>query len=362
MAGDAQDRESRPGPSELRDPLVRQEVRRAGVWLGMALAIAVVILLIQPILVIIGAIIFAVILDGGTRLLRRALPIGRGWRLLIVVVSAIGFVAGVIYLAGIEIAAQAGQLRLILEAQARYLIDWAASYGLMASNVDVQSIATQAFSSLGRLTSAIGTVAGAFGSLALIFVIGLFIAMEPRIYDRGLIWLLPRDQRVEVQLLFDRIGYSMRRLFFGRIIGMVFEGIFTWLMLSWGNVPMALLLGLIAGILAFIPNLGALITGCLMVAVGFSAGTDTGLWAVLTYFVVQTFDGYILIPMIARRTVDLPPALTIGAQILFSALFGVLGLALADPIVAAIKVALERRAERTGSPLITGPDGAPAPQ
>jgi predicted PurR-regulated permease PerM len=84
-----------------------------------------------------------------------------------------------------------------------------------------------------------------------------------------------------------------------------------------------------------------------MTAVGFSAGVHTGIAALCTYAVVQTFDGYVVIPMVARRTVDLPPALTLSAQLLFSALFGFLGLTLADPMTAMIKVALERNSERS---------------
>ena len=83
-----------------------------------------------------------------------------------------------------------------------------------------------------------------------------------------------------------------------------------------------------------------------MVSVGFSAGVDKGLWAIVIYFVIQTFDGWVVIPLVARKTVDLPPALTLSMQILFSALFGLLGLALADPLTAMIKVAMERNSER----------------
>jgi predicted PurR-regulated permease PerM len=99
-------------------------------------------------------------------------------------------------------------------------------------------------------------------------------------------------------------------------------------------------------VLAFIPNIGAFISGVMMVSVGFSAGTETGIWAIIIYFGVQNFDGYVVLPLVARRTVDMPPALTLSSQILASTLFGVLGLALADPIVAMIKVALEREAAR----------------
>ena len=87
-------------------------------------------------------------------------------------------------------------------------------------------------------------------------------------------------------------------------------------------------------------------SGVLLVLVGFSAGTDAGLWAIAIYFTIQTVDGYLIVPMVAKQTVDLAPALVLGAQILFGALLGIMGLFLADPIVAMIKVALEREAER----------------
>src|SRR3546814_12859891 len=100
---------------------------------------------------------------------------------------------------------------------------------------------------------------------------------------------------------------------------------------------MATLLGVLTGILSFLPNIGAIISGVLIVLVGFSAGVNTGLYAVVVYLIVQTVDGYLIVPVVAKRAVDLAPALVLGAQILFGALFGILGLFLAYPIVALIK-------------------------
>jgi predicted PurR-regulated permease PerM len=142
------------------------------------------------------------------------------------------------------------------------------------------------------------------------------------------------------------MGYTMRRLMAGRLVGMVFEGLFTWIMLAIYDVPMAALLAILTGLLAFIPNLGALIAGGLMVLVGFSGGTDMGVYTIFVYFLVQTFDGYVVIPLIAKKTVDLAPALVLAAQLIMGILFGILGLFLADPLMAMIKVALERRAEK----------------
>jgi predicted PurR-regulated permease PerM len=140
------------------------------------------------------------------------------------------------------------------------------------------------------------------------------------------------------------MAWTLRRLMFGRLIGMAVEGVLVWILLSIAGVPMAGLLGLITGLLAFLPNIGAIVSGVLTILVGFSAGTQTGLWAIAIYFAIQSFDGYVVLPIVARRSVDLAPALVLGAQILFGALFGILGLALADPMVAMSKVALERRA------------------
>src|SRR4029453_13140647 len=106
----------RPGPAEFRDPLVRREMAKAAVWFGMALAIVGIIVLAQPLLLIIGGAIFAVFLDGGVRLLGRLLPIPRGWRLLLTIVIAFGFLGWVFWFAGTTIAAQFEALRVVVTA------------------------------------------------------------------------------------------------------------------------------------------------------------------------------------------------------------------------------------------------------
>ena len=332
-------------PSEVRDPEMRREIKRAAVWLGMACAIALVVLLVQPLLIIFAGLVFAALLDGGVRLLGRVLPIGRGWRLLIVVLLTIAFLFGTFYLTGVQVTEQVTQLRSTLESQANRLSAWATDQGLMPQISDMRGLAQQALSSVGRLTSWVGTAVGALTTMFMIIVIGLFVAMDPGVYARGLQWMIPEDNRVEFAITVQRMGQTLRRLLFGRILGMVAEGVLTWLALLAGGVPMALILGILTGLLAFIPNIGAFVSGALMVAVGFSAGVDTGWWAIGTYLIVQTFDGYVLIPIVAKRTVDMPPALTLGTQILASALFGILGLALADPFTAMVKSALERRSQ-----------------
>lgn len=333
-------------PSEMNDPLVRAELRRASVWFALAIGVALVVLLIEPLLLIFAGLVFAAMLDGGARLLGRVLPIARGVRIGIVLLLALAFIFGVFFWTGLEIANQIALLGATLEVQATRLINWLTDAGIMPAQTDLMDFGRQAMGSLGRITGYVGTAFGAVASAFLVMVIGLFIALEPRLYERGLAWLVPSRSRTQIRITLDRMAFTMRRLMAGRLIGMAAEGVLTWIALSLGGVPMALLLGILTGLLAFIPNIGAFVSGVLMVAVGFSAGVDTGLWAIGTYVVVQTFDGYVLLPMVARKTVDLPPALTLGAQILLGTLLGFMGLLLADPITAMIKVALERGSEQ----------------
>jgi predicted PurR-regulated permease PerM len=336
----------RPGPADIYSRSARDEARKAAVWLGMALLIVGVIVLSQPLLLIIGGMVFGVVLDGGTRLLGRVLPIGRGWRLAIVTIAGFAFVGWVFYFAGTTLAGQAEELRIVVTEQGQKLLGFLVDVGLMPTDgTGMQSFGQQLLGGVGRLTTAVSTAFGVVTSIIMIMVIGIFIAIEPRLYDRGVAWMLPVESRGRFYEISDRVGFTLRRLLAGRIVGMAFEGVFTFVMLAIGGVPMAALLGLLTGLLAFIPNIGAIISGLLMIAVGFSAGTGEGLWAIFVYFFVQNVDGYLVVPYIARRTVDLAPAVVLAAQLLFGALFGILGLLLADPILASIKVTLEKLSE-----------------
>ena len=346
-----------PGPAEFRDPFVRRELQRAVVWFGLALGIIGIIFLADPLLLIIGGMIFAVLLDGGARLLGRVLPIGRGWRLALVVITGFGFIAWVLYFAGTTLAAQAETLRAVVQIQFNELVALISSWGLIPKTGSV-NIGSQLLGSVGRLTSVISTALGAFTSIIIMIVIGIFIAAEPRLYDRGIAWMLPLRYRHKFYLILEKVGWTLRRLLFGRLIVMVVEGVATGMLLWLAGVPMAALLGLITGLLAFIPNIGAIVSGALMVAVGFSAGPNQGLFAIAIYFFVQNADAYLLVPLINRRTVDLAPALVLGTQLLFGALFGLLGVLFADPILASLKVTLvelsKQRAKETGeTPEIT---------
>ena len=334
------------GPTELYDPIIRTEIKRAAVWIGMTAFVVGLVWLAQPLLLIMGGLVLAAMFDGGARLLGRVLPIPRGIRLTIVVLAVFGFMYWTFVFTGSELAAQAASLQAIVEAQIESIGNRIAAAGFKISAEDVKSFGTQILNSVGRVTAAVSSVVGTVTNMAMMLVLAIFIAAEPRMYERGVAWMLPLAEREHFYVTAAKMGSVLRRLMAGRLLGMAVEGFGTWILLSLGGVPMAALLGVLTGLLAFLPNIGAIVSGALIILVGFSAGFDVGLYAIFVYFVVQMVDGYLIVPMVAKRAVDLAPALVLGAQILFGALFGILGLALADPIIAMIKVALERQSER----------------
>ena len=334
------------GPTELYDPIIRTEIKRAAVWIGMTAFVVGLVWLAQPLLLIMGGLVLAAMFDGGARLLGRVLPIPRGIRLTIVVLAVFGFMYWTFVFTGSELAAQAASLQAIVETQIETIGNRIAAAGFNISAEDVKSFGTQILNSVGRVTAAVSSVVGTVTNMAMMLVLAIFIAAEPRMYERGVAWMLPLAEREHFYVTAAKMGNVLRRLMAGRLLGMAVEGFGTWILLSLGGVPMAALLGVLTGLLAFLPNIGAIVSGALIILVGFSAGVDVGLYAIFVYFVVQMVDGYLIVPMVAKRAVDLAPALVLGAQILFGALFGILGLALADPIIAMIKVALERQSER----------------
>jgi len=336
----------RAGPSDFADDALKGEARRAAVWIGMATLVVAVVFMAQPLLVIFAGLVFAAMIDGGARLLGRVLPIARSWRILIVLLGGLGFLVWTVWFAGSSMASQAAQLPATVETQALRALGWLEAHGIKIGSADLKGFVQQAVGGVAQLTRMVGGLLGGATTLFLILVLGIYIAAEPRLYQRGVAWMLPMDSRAHFHGTAALMGKSLRMLMFGRLIGMTVEGLGTWLALAIYGVPMAGLLGLLTGLLAFLPNIGAPISGLIMVLVGFSGGTSMGFFCIATYVVVQTVDGNLIVPMVAKKTVDLAPALVLGAQLVMGALFGILGLALADPLVAMIKIWLERHTVR----------------
>jgi predicted PurR-regulated permease PerM len=339
---------TRPGPSPLepRTARARGTAATAFIWLGMAALFWIAWQLSAALLLIFAGLVFAAGLRSAEQMLGRVVKTTHATRLTIVVLLFTAALLAFIAFAGVSIAGQAQQLSTTVQAQVDGLAGRAREYGIDIPGGDVlAAIKAQLGGQMGRVTALIGSVLAGLGSLLLVVTLGIYFAADPRLYERGVEWLTPETARPYVASTIAAMALVLRRWVAGRLLTMILEGVFIYIGLVLAGVPLAGVLALVSGLLAFIPTLGAMISGALIVAVGFSAGTGEGLWAVGIYLAVQLIEGNILTPLIEKRAVDLAPAVVLGAQLLFGVLFGILGVALADPIVALVKVALDRRAK-----------------
>lgn len=192
------------------------------------------------------------------------------------------------------------------------------------------------FSSESRemTTGAVSSTIGAFGNVVIVLFIGLFGALDPDVYRRGVLSLVAASLRPRASKVMDRLGHTMRGWLLAQLIAMTMVGVLTGLGVWMIGVPLPLLLGLIAGLLAFIPNLGPVFAAFPAMLLAVPQGGQAVLFVVLVFVVVQALESYAVTPLLQQRTVALPPALVIGVQLLMGTLFGLMGLLLATPLAA----------------------------
>ena len=191
---------------------------------------------------------------------------------------------------------------------------------------------------LPLLNTALGFVTG----LALVVAAGSFLALEPRTYVNGLVRLVPNGQRERIRAVLPIAGRSLRQWIKGTAIGMLVVGGASTLGLTLIGVPAALALGLLAGLLEFIPYVGPAASFVPAIGVALTVSTSKAIYVVLLYLGIQFFESYLLIPLLMRGMVRLPPALTLLFQSVMAGLFGFLGLLLATPALAFGKVLVQQ--------------------
>jgi predicted PurR-regulated permease PerM len=204
---------------------------------------------------------------------------------------------------------------------------------------------SSAGSSVGQLLSRFGgflsTVMDLFAAVVVIFFTGLFLAFDPTLYVRGLIRLVPPGYRVRFGEVIGGIGYTLKWWLIGQSITMLVIATATSIGLWLLGVPLAFVLGVIAGLFNFIPNFGPLFSAVPATLLALTISPERAIGVIGLFLVLQNLEGNVLTPLIQRKAVDLPPALGIIAQILLGILVGAAGLILAWPIAAAVVIAVK---------------------
>ena len=182
------------------------------------------------------------------------------------------------------------------------------------------------------LSSTVTVFAGFF----LILVLSIYIGADPLLYHSGILHLVPPRARTHATLMLSRVATVLRRWLISQLIAMLVIGIAATVALLILRVKAALALGVIAGLLEFVPTIGPILAALPAIAMGFLDSPQKALSVTLAYLVIEQAEGHILIPMLMKEGMDLPPALTIIMQGVMALLFGFLGLLVAVPLLAAI--------------------------
>ena len=187
------------------------------------------------------------------------------------------------------------------------------------------------------LSSTLAVVTGFF----IVVFVSIYIAAEPRLYRTGLMHLFPKRARNRAGEVLSAIAMVLRKWLVTQLIAMVVIGTVTTIALLILDVKAALALGVLAGLLEFVPTVGPILSAVPAIAMGFLDSPEKAVTVTLVYVGIQFAENQLLIPMLMKGGVDLPPAVTILAQALFTLLFGFLGLMVAVPAVAAGMVAVK---------------------
>ncbi len=189
---------------------------------------------------------------------------------------------------------------------------------------------------LGVVQSTLVAAAG----LVMVIFLALYIAIDPGVYRRGMLLLVPTPHRERFGGLLSALSTTLRTWFATQLIAMVVIGVVTTILLFVLDIRAALPLGVIAGIFEFVPNIGPLLSAIPAVLMGFVDSPQKALVVVGLYWGIQFLENNLLIPYLMKEQLDLPPALTLLAQVTMAFVFGFLGLFVAIPLLATVVVAI----------------------
>jgi predicted PurR-regulated permease PerM len=337
---------SPPAVKPTQRKLMRRFVLIDGIAVLFLALVAAVVFAIDALLLIFACVLFAVLLYELSAIVHRRF----GWNRKLALVAVVLALLLVVGLGGWamapQIAEQASELARQIPQSLQQLRKMVESKPLLARIAADLPDAKQLIGSLQQFVPNAGLffggVLGAVGNVAIILFVGIYFALSPGQYKRGIVKLVPQGKRERAVQVLDDIGDTLARWLMGKSLSMLIVGIATAGGLTLLGVPLGLILGIIAGLLDFIPYIGPIMAGVPAVLIALSISPDLALYTVLLFLGIQTVEGYVLQPLVEARAVEMPPALTIVMQLVFGSLFSFAGIALATPLTAALLVLVDR--------------------
>jgi predicted PurR-regulated permease PerM len=284
-----------------------------------------------------GGVLVAILLRHLAGLLSRWIPLPVGASLAIVVLGLVLLAGAFIVSVGPQVASQFDQLWQSLPQAAASVRQYLSKYG-WARDLLAASGQPRVGTLVNLATGLAGTVFSALTDALMVFVVALFLAADPHPYRRGLLYLVPMARRPRGGEVLDALAQGLWNWIIGQSVAMLCVGAITAAGLLVLGIPLALALGIIAGLLNFIPYLGPILSGVPAVLIAFTQSPRDALNALLLFVLIQNIEGYVLTPMLQRRAVSIPPALGILAIVGLGSLFGIYGVLFGTPLLLVLMI------------------------
>ncbi len=339
------DEPGRKYPDVIGDALfLRRALLVAALLIASVFAVTLIRLASDIFLLLFCGILFAVLLRAPTNWLVRHAGLSESAALGFTIIAFVALIAALAWLFSVPISQQIGQLADTLpEAMVRVRqwtqqYYWAKPLAALASDVAKLRLDLQL---LGRATGVISSTLQGIISVVVVLFIGFYLAAQPRLYQQGFLKLFPLSARSRAREVLDQIGHTLRLWLLGRFITMVLVGSAAGLGLWALDIPFAFALGLVSGLLEFVPYLGPILATVPALLIAFNIGPTEAFYVLLLFVAIQSAENYLLSPLVEQRAVSLPPALVIFSTLLLATFFGTLGVIVASPLTAVCIVAVK---------------------
>ncbi|MBS0527942.1 MAG: AI-2E family transporter [Proteobacteria bacterium] len=315
---------------------------------------------------IFAGVLLGVMLNALTDLLGKVVTFPHWLRLTVICLLLAGLFSGVVFLGGATIARQATALSNTIKSQLVNVKAFLEKNGVDTSYLDLGNTASStaatsetpgaavqhSLPSAGTIASSggaivsqtfkliLGTV-GAVGNFFIVLFLGLCFAAQPSIYRKGLVWMAPVKYRGSTAAVVERISVTLERWLIAQIVTMTVVFLVTWIGLSIIGIQSSFILGIQAGLLTFIPTIGALLGGLIVVLASLASGWVAAASAFALFLGIHALESYILTPILQRQALEIPAGTLFAFQILLGEVFGIWGLALALPLMAIVKVVMD---------------------
>jgi predicted PurR-regulated permease PerM len=332
---------------EKTNKFIKRLLTICGVITFIILSVLLLINVFDVVLLTFGAILLAIFLHGLANISRRHLRLSEGYSVLLVSFLLLAILALSVYLLAPSVAEQVRNLRDELPRSAQNVSAFLSNYSwgrLIIEQMPSTDEVIEKFNNsamLSRVGGIFSTTIGALTNIALMLLLAVYLASEPKTYTKGFTKLFPPPHRKRAREILYEIGETLSWWLIGKGASMLAIGILTWIGLYFIGVPLALTLGLIAGLLSFVPNFGPILSAIPAILLAFIDSPTSALYVLILFVGVQLVESNLITPMIERKTVELPPVLTIVFQLALAILIGAVGLILATPILAVVMVLVQ---------------------